>query len=246
MRCERTLRRDALGASRGCRLFGAPQPAGGGPSAGAPAVDQRAAPAADLGRLLIDDPGAQAGVTSAPPASDGEFLRRVQPGSDRPRPHAGRDPRLPGRRSARPSAGALVDRLLASPEFAEHWADVYSDLLWQIEGAKRIEKQDPRSLLVTAFNENWRYDRLVDALLTASGDVRENGAVAFIAARARGGGGPEAVAGAAARLFLGLQIQCAQCHDHPYDTRWKQEDFYGLVAYFARTKVKREKGPPAT
>ena len=139
----------------------------------------------------------------------------------------------------------LVDRLLASPEFAEHWADVYSDLLWKIEGAKRIEKQDPRSFLVTAFNENWRYDRLVEALLTASGDVRENGAVAFVAVRARGGGGPEAVAGAAARLFLGLNIQCAQCHDHPYDTRWKQQDFYGLVAYFARTKVKREKGPPA-
>ena len=73
--------------------------------------------------------------------------------------------------------------------------------------------------------------------------MRENGAVAFVAARARGGGGPEAVAGAAARLFLGLNIQCAQCHDHPYDTRWKQQDFYGLVAYFARTKVRREEGP---
>ncbi|HXU79915.1 MAG TPA: DUF1553 domain-containing protein, partial [Polyangia bacterium] len=49
------------------------------------------------------------------------------------------------------------------------------------------------------------------------------------------------VTGAAARIFLGLQIQCAQCHDHPYDKRWKQEDFYGLVAYFARTKPKNEK-----
>ncbi len=117
-------------------------------------------------------------------------------------------------------------------------------MLWKVEGAKRMDRYDPRSFLVTAFNENWRYDRLVEAVLTASGDVRENGAVAFVAVRARGGGGPEAVAGAAARLFLGLNIQCAQCHDHPYDTRWKQQDFYGLVAYFARTKVKREKGPP--
>ena len=139
----------------------------------------------------------------------------------------------------------LVDRLLASLEFAEHFADVYSDLLWRTEGNRRqaqlIERQDPRAWLVNAWNENRPYDRIVWDLLTASGDVRENGAVAFIAARARGGGGPEAVAGAAARLFLGLQIQCAQCHDHPYDPRWKQEDFYGLVGYFARTRVRRER-----
>jgi hypothetical protein len=94
---------------------------------------------------------------------------------------------------------------------------------------------------VKAFEDNRGYDKIARELITATGDLRGNGAVGFITARARGGGGPEAVTGAAARIFLGLQIQCAQCHDHPYDKRWKQEDFYGLVAYFARTKPRNEK-----
>ncbi len=197
-----------------------------------------AAPGANLDEILVgswlkDD------LKIAPPATDGEFLRRASLDL------IGRVPTLPEARAFLTDGAPdrrlrLVDRLLASPEFAEHFADVYSDLLWRVDGSKRIERQDPRGWLVTAFNENRPYDRLVWELLTAAGDVRENGAVAFIAARARGGGGPEALAGASARLFLGLQIQCAQCHDHPYDTRWKQQDFYGLVGYFARTKVKRD------
>jgi hypothetical protein len=184
-----------------------------------------------------------AGVRVAPAISDGEFLRRASLDL------IGRVPTLAETRGfladrGDDRRGRLVDRLLASPEFGEHWADVYGQMLWKTEGSARIEKQDPRGYLVQAFNENTRYDRLTHALLTATGDVRENGAAAFFAARARGGGGPEAVAGAAARIFLGLSIQCAQCHDHPYDTRWKQQDFYGLVAYFARTRVRREKTMP--
>jgi hypothetical protein len=227
--CAFLLLASACTATRG--LLGVPT---------APAADKAAAPAA-LDELLVgswlkDD------LKISPPATDGEFLRRASLDL------IGRVPTLPETRAfltdtAPDRRARLVDRLLASPEYAEHFADVYAELLWRTDGSKRqskIDRQDPRSWLVTAFNENRPYDRLVWDLLTASGDVRENGAVAFIAARARGGGGPEALAGASARLFLGLQIQCAQCHDHPYDTRWKQEDFYGLVGYFARTRVRRD------
>jgi hypothetical protein len=184
----------------------------------------------------------EAGVTPTPPVDDGAFLRRVSLDL------IGRVPTLaetkvflgdpgPDRRAR------LVDRLLGSHEFAAHWGDLYADLLFgQERKAARLQKQyDPESWLVQAFDENRGYDKIARELITASGDLRSNGAVGFITARARGGGGPEAVTGAAARIFLGLQIQCAQCHDHPYDKRWKQEDFYGLVAYFARTKPKNEK-----
>jgi hypothetical protein len=220
------------------------QPGSKGPAGAGAQSRAEAAAAGDALDALIADWWRRAGVTPAAPAGDGEFLRRASLDL------IGRVPTLAEVRAyadaAPPGAGPdrrarLVDRLLASPEFAEHWADVYGELLWRTDGSKRIERDDPRAWLVTAFNENRRYDQLVHELLTASGTVRDNGAVAFFAARARGGGGPEAVAGATARLFLGLNIQCAQCHDHPYDTRWKQEDFYGLVAFFARTRVKREK-----
>jgi len=182
----------------------------------------------------------QAGVAPAALADDGEFLRRVTLDL------VGRVPtlaeaeaflvdRTPDKRAR------AVDRLLASPDFAEHWADLYENLLWRTDDSKRIERDDPRAYLVAAFQQNLPYDKLAFAVLTASGTVEENGATAFVAARARGGGGPEAVAAAAARVFLGLQIQCAQCHDHPYDSRWKQEDFYGLVGYFARVAVRRDR-----
>jgi hypothetical protein len=184
-----------------------------------------------------------AGVKPAPPASDGAFLRRVTLDL------AGRIPTLAEAHAFLADAAAdkrarLVDRLLASRELAEHWGgDVYADLLFGQEGkAAQLERRyDPAAWLVQAFAENRPYDRLATELITATGDVRDNGAVAFVASRARGGGGAEAVAGATARIFLGLQIQCAQCHDHPYDPRWKQEDFYGLVAFFARTKPRNEK-----
>jgi hypothetical protein len=191
---------------------------------------------------LIEAMWHEAKVTPAPPADDGAFLRRVSLDL------IGRIPTLAETKAfladtAPERRARLVDTLLGSHAFAEHWGAVYADLLFGRERkAARLEKQyDPESWLVRAFDENRGYDKMARELLTASGDLRENGAVGFVVARARGGGGPEAVTGAAARIFLGLQIQCAQCHDHPYDKRWKQEDFYGLVAYFARTKPKNEK-----
>ena len=191
---------------------------------------------------LIETLWRDAKVTPAPPADDGAFLRRVSLDL------IGRVPTLGETKALLADAGAdrrarAVDRLLGSHEFAEHWGDLYADLLFgQERKAAKLERQyDPQSWLVKAFEDNRRYDEIARELITATGDLRSNGAVGFITARARGGGGPEAVTGAAARIFLGLQIQCAQCHDHPYDKRWKQEDFYGLVAYFARTKPKNEK-----
>jgi hypothetical protein len=223
-------------------------PLRGGPDPGAPAPRPAASGPLAVDPLL-EALWREAGVTPAPAADDGTFLRRVSldligriPTLAEARAFLG-DP-VPDRRAR------LVDRLLGSRAFAEHWGSVYADLLFGTDRrAEKLEKQaDPQRWLVTAFEENRRYDEVVRALITATGDLQDNGAVAFVAARARGGGGPEAVTGAAARLFLGLQIQCAQCHDHPYDKRYKQEDFYGLVAYFSRTKARAEKGaepPPA-
>src|SRR5579885_3278705 len=82
-----------------------------------------------------------AGVTPAPLASDGEYLRRVSLDL------VGRVPTLGETRAfladpAPDKRARLVDRLLASPEVAQHFADVYSELLWRIDGSKKIEKAD--------------------------------------------------------------------------------------------------------
>src|SRR4029079_13605115 len=102
------------------------------------------------------------------------------------------------------------------------------------------KRLDPRAFFVSAFRENRPYDRMAREMLTFSGEIQPSGPGVFVASHVKGGGA-ETMASVTARLFLGVQIQCAQCHDHPYDDRYKQEDFYGLVAYFARTKTKQEK-----
>ena len=133
----------------------------------------------------------------------------------------------------------LVDRLLASREFGEHWADRYANLLWHEEVKHANRDNDPRAWFVQAFNENVSYDRIAGVILAGRGDVRERGALTFITSRLAAAG-PEGLTASVARVFLGLQIQCAQCHDHPYDTRWKKEDFWGLVAYFAGARVRQD------
>jgi len=182
-----------------------------------------------------------AGVTAAPASGDAEFLRRVSIDL------IGRIPTLeeaerfladksPDRRVR------LVDQLLASAEYAEHWADVSLDLFVGHEFRKPgLEKRlDPRAFYLAAFRENRPYDRMAREMLTFSGEILPSGPGVFVASHVKGGGA-ETMASATARLFLGVQIQCAQCHDHPYDDRYKQEDFYGFAAFFARTKTKQEK-----
>ncbi|HEY0710527.1 MAG TPA: DUF1549 domain-containing protein [Polyangia bacterium] len=226
-------------------VTGATPPTGAAPAASAtassgPSRDELTADVASLDALLLAE-WKQAGITPAPVSDDGEFLRRVTLDL------AGRVPTLsevfefladrdPGKRAA------LVDRLLADPAFGNHLADVEGDLLFGSQRERRYTSGDPRAFLASAFNDNRPYDRLAHALLTATGSEAHDGAAAFLITRERGGGGAEAVTGAASRIFLGMQIQCAQCHDHPYDPRWKQKDFYGLVGYFARTRVRRVRG----
>jgi hypothetical protein len=186
-----------------------------------------------------------AGVTAAPVSGDSEFLRRVSIDL------IGRIPTLeeaerfladksPDRRVR------LVDQLLASPEYAEHWADVSLDLFVGQEFRKPgLEKRlDPRAFYLASFRENRPYDRIAREMLTFSGEILPSGPGVFVASHVKGGGA-ETMASTTARLFLGVQIQCAQCHDHPYDDRYKQEDFYGFAAFFARTKTKQEKVAPA-
>ncbi len=217
-----------------------PAAAAPGPATSAPA-SQPISVVEEQVNGLVHQSWTAAQVTAAPAADDPEFLRRVMLD-------------LVGRVPTRQEASAyfasadskkkeiLVDKLLASPDYAEHMADVYMTLLVGRSFKLKPENRDlVRGWLVESFQKNGPYDKLTTEILADSGQVGEHGEIGFIVSHAARGGSPEAVAGATARVFLGLQIQCAQCHDHPYDKRWKQEDFYGLVAFFARTRGRLRK-----
>ncbi len=86
------------------------------------------------------------------------------------------------------------------------------------------------------MRDNRPYNEMVHDLLTATGRTDENGAAAYFA---RWDGNANNAIGAASKHFLGMQIQCAQCHDHMYEETWKQSDFRGMAAFFATTTQRR-------
>ncbi|MEZ6140947.1 MAG: DUF1549 and DUF1553 domain-containing protein [Zavarzinella sp.] len=124
----------------------------------------------------------------------------------------------------------LVDRLLARPEYADHWANKWADLLRPNPyhaGIKATMNLD--TWIREQFRQNRPYDEMVKELLTAQGSTFRNGAVVFYRNRRQ----PEELATMVSQLFLGVRLDCAKCHQHPSE-RWSQADFYSFAAFFSR------------
>src|SRR5262249_11779113 len=128
-----------------------------------------------------------------------------------------------------------------SKAYAEHWGRYWREVI-----SSRVT--DPLALISAGAFQTWMAEQLkanrswgevVRELLTARGEVRfsdpgKNGAVFFLMSR-RGADGVTERAAEASRVFLGIQIQCAQCHDHPSDV-WKRQQFHEFAAYFGRLR----------
>jgi len=175
-------------------------------------------------------------IQPSPPAGDAEFLRRVSldliglP----PRPEEVRaflaDPA-----ESRSKRARLIDLLIARPEFVDHWALKWADLL-----------QSSRKFLgdkgMWAFREwirqsvaaNKPYHKMVRELLTSTGSTFENPAANFFRVTAAD---PKQAMEKTTQVFLGVRMVCAQCHDHPFE-QWTQNNYYELAAFFAAVGVK--------
>ncbi|MBI3876846.1 MAG: DUF1553 domain-containing protein, partial [Verrucomicrobia bacterium] len=126
---------------------------------------------------------------------------------------------------------ALVDRLLASPDYAEYFANKWSSLLRN----KRVQPQHQRGTYAfwnwirDSFADNKPYDQFAQEIVAASGDVQQNPPVAWFRQLRE----PQAQMEDVAQLFLGTRLQCAQCHHHPYE-KWSQQDYYQFAAFFSQ------------
>lgn len=131
----------------------------------------------------------------------------------------------------------VVERLLADPQYGVNWGRYWRDVIMY---RKTEERQQflvgipLEEYLAESFNSNKPWSQVATEFLTATGGANENGATALIVAQQ---GQPEEIAGEVSRIFLGVQIQCAQCHDHPTD-RWKREQFHQLAAFFPRVATR--------
>ncbi len=172
------------------------------------------------------------GIESAAEAGDGEFLRRAYLDLTGVIPRASEVREFLA--DERPDKRAqLIDRLLASPRHATHIATTWRNRILPLgeDPARTREALALQKWLRTRFAENVRYDRIVGSLLLAGGENDLGPALYFQANDLA----PEKLAGSAAELFLGVDLHCAQCHDHPFSD-WSQRDFWGLAAFFAQVK----------
>jgi hypothetical protein len=175
------------------------------------------------------------GVVPSEPAADHTFLRRA---------YLDVIGRVPTAEEARAfladkspvKRDELVEALLARPEYADYWANKWVDLLrpnpYRV-GIKPTMALD--AWIREAFRENRPYDQFVRELLTAEGSAWRNGAATFFRDRRT----PDEITTVVSQLFLGVRLECAKCHHHPFEV-WGQDDFYSLAAYFSRVAHKGE------
>jgi hypothetical protein len=175
------------------------------------------------------------GLQRAAPVDDAEFLRRVTLDLHGVIPTAERaaqflDSRDPQKRSR------LIDELLASPRFGEHLGDVWRGrLLSPLAGEQRVQSDRFAAWLADRFNDNDGWDRIAFELLTATGKIDENPAVTYLI-EGRNPLGVADLTNLTSRYFLGVQLNCAQCHDHPF-VEWRQVDYWGMAALFAQIQT---------
>lgn len=128
----------------------------------------------------------------------------------------------------------LVDALLKRPEFADFWALKWSDLLRNEEKVIDAKGVDAfHDWIRQSLTDNKPLDRFVRELITGLGSTYKEPASNYYRALRN----PSDRAEATAQLFLGTRMQCAKCHNHPFD-RWTQDDYYGFAAFFAKIDYK--------
>jgi hypothetical protein len=186
---------------------------------------------------LVDAKLKQMKILPSELCTDAEFLRRIYLDlTGLPPEPADIRAFLADNRATRVKRDALVDKLVGSAEFIEHWTNKWADLL-QVnrkflgeEGAKRF-----REYIRLAIADNKPYDRFVYEILTARGSTFEEPAACYYKVLRE----PDAVMENTTQLFLAVRFNCNKCHDHPFE-RWTQDQYYQTAAFFAQVARKED------
>ena len=121
-----------------------------------------------------------------------------------------------------------IDQLIGGEAYIDYWSGLWVN--WLI--GRRGDNDDQRIGLATwvrdALTRNMPYNQFVQELIAADGELRDNGAGNYIMRYERS---PAVLTSHSSRLFLGLPMQCAECHDHKTEV-WSQKDYYGIAAFF--------------
>ncbi len=178
---------------------------------------------------LIEEGWKKAGVKPAEMASDSEFLRRVYVDMLGRIPNIQEAKAFLGTRET-DRRGKLIEYLLEHPDYANNLATQWTILLiGRGNQGQMVDRAALSSWLRKQFAADRPWNEVVRELVSSSGSNKENGAVNYVLAHLEFDAVP--LTSRTTRLFLGQQIQCTQCHDHPSND-WKQLDFWGINAFF--------------
>lgn len=163
-------------------------------------------------------------ITPAPRCTDEEFLRRASLDI------LGRIPTIDEVRKFRenPDRDTKIDELLRNPEFPRFWSEIWTAMLVGYSNAFDSNREGLRRWLERVFSAGTPWDEIVAELIGTSGSSAIDGPVNFLA---RYPGDPTVKI---SRAFLGLRLDCARCHDHPFD-RWTNEDYVLMRRFFEAT-----------
>jgi len=186
----------------------------------------------ELDRMLLSQLGSRAeGV--APLVSDERFVRRLYLDATGKLPESGAVLAFVADKDAKKRA-KLIETLMNGKDFPRHWARYWRNvILYNTEA--NPQKISPKALedwLADEFQQNVGWDVITANLVAAEGKKMDYGPDNFSLAEE---GKPERLAAQTARIFMGINIQCAECHNHPFD-KWKREQFHELAAFFASGK----------
>ncbi|MBK8208124.1 MAG: DUF1553 domain-containing protein [Planctomycetes bacterium] len=182
-------------------------------------------------------------LSPAGKSSDAEFLRRVYLDVvGEPPTRAEAEAFLASK--ARDKRHRLINTLLGDPRFGEHladrWMPVFRERGTDELGELSVSANDIlASWLAEQFNAGAGFDAIARAMITVDGPISANPAAAYYGLA----GFPVRTADAAgvtSKHFSGVQVQCAECHDHPYEPAWTQKQFQGVAAFFAPIEVQAD------
>ena len=178
-------------------------------------------------------------ISPSAPATDAKWLRRVYLDIVGHIPPAEKVEKFvastdPAKRSK------VIEDLLEDPAYVRNWTSIWTNLSIGRRTPRRTSRLGMRKFYREAFSRNRPWDKIVFDLMTAEGHFERNGAVNFLLSQYPRRGNPKDpeyavnATAKATRLFMGLQVQCTQCHNHPFND-WKQSQFWQFNSFFRQT-----------
>jgi hypothetical protein len=127
----------------------------------------------------------------------------------------------------------VIDDLLADARFGHFIAETWAIQMIPRDSNNRVLNQKPlENWLAENFNKNTPLNKIVYDLITTTGEIDKNPAGTYFVANPT----VDKITDNVTRMFLGVQLQCAQCHNHPF-TDWKQTEYWAMASFFMKTKV---------